>query len=178
MGQPSSRRSNEAISQRHRICRLVILSRPVIVASAVRFSDRGITSAADRRSARAGSAEFRFGSLNCTCLSASRCAQYLFLWVSMTSRPNCGRRALRSLSRTSPHGRRSPTKPPPDTRAAGSKRLFWSGILRERLRCRHGRQAGPAWLSVKLAIGLDSVTETRTLSPRGELFDCPLTDPL
>ena len=60
---------------------------------------------------------------------------------------DCGRRAFRSLSRTSPHGLRSPTKPPPDTRAARSKRLFWSGILRERLHC---PTWSPGWTSLAL----------------------------
>src|SRR5205814_2844081 len=69
--------SHEAISRRHRICPLVILSRPGIVASSACDSDRGLAASGDRRKCRAGSAEFRVGSFGCPRLSSPRRAQYL-----------------------------------------------------------------------------------------------------
>ena len=70
--------SKGAISRRHRTCRLVILSQPGTVASAASDSDPGLAAPSDRRKPRASCDETRVGSLNCSCLSAPRRAQYLF----------------------------------------------------------------------------------------------------
>ena len=138
---------NEAISRRHRIRRLVILSRPGVVGvDCTQWRSRSCCSC---RSAQAPRWQCRIPRRQPR-LPMSICfavCSISFRWVSMTSRHNCGRRASRSRSRTSPHGRRSPTKPPPHTGAAGSKRLFWSGIPRARPRC---PTWSPSWISLAL----------------------------
>lgn len=78
MGRASGRRSNEPKLRLHRICQLAFLFQPVIVASTASDSDRGLAAPADRRKSRTGNEESRVGSLDRSCLSAPRRAQYFF----------------------------------------------------------------------------------------------------
>ena len=143
---------NEAISRRSRTCQLVIHSRPGVMRRlhAIASPHCCCWRSAEGPHWQRRTPQRRPRPPMSICYAVCSIS---FLWVWMTLRRSSARRAFRSRSRTSPPGRRSPTKPPPDTGAAGSKRLFWSGIPRERPHC---PTWSPSWIGLALPLSSPS----------------------